>query len=1106
GSGTITLSNRSSNRIRAANAAGDRLTLGVNQVLQGAGQIGAGSALDLVNRGTINANQSTALTISVNAANSVRNEAGGLMQASSSLSTLNLVNVVQNDGTIAANSGNVNASAGFNGSGTARTTGTGVLTVGADSTVGILINDGSAANALTLGTKNITVSVDYTNANAGSGNAFNRRANVSGTGQILAGGDVSQVITGANVSNGNTANATLTIGNVRVGATTFDYQIGNAGSTGPTLRGAIQTSVNGGNLTDARLSGAGVTAGNYNADGPGGSSTNLGVTFTAASAGVLAPLSGQVLNLRSNFDNIADQKLNIVLASGAAAYNAATGSASPSPTVNLGSARVGGTLAQTFTVTNTAPAGAYTEDLNASFIAASGAVSHNGGVISALVAGGSNSSAMSASLDTASAGAKTGSVTIDYQTAGTVGNVSNGLAAASAGTQTITLNGAVYNMAVGSATPGPVSIANQRVGGSNTVALTVGNTAAAGNYSEDLRASFGSSTGAATNNGGVINALLAGGSDGSAMRVGVDTGTAGAKSGTVTLNYQTTGTVNGVSNGLGLTGVGNQVINVSGNVYQAASGQLVGNSWNFGTLQVGQQVSQNLVVKNTASTGAYSEDLNVSFGAAGNSQISGSGSLSGIQAGQTSTGANGTMTVTVTGLTAGALSSGIAVNYESAGKVGGVDNGLGTLAVGSENFAVNGTINAVANVINQASPAWGSTSVNLGAVRVGAASPTASLALTNQATAAPQAALNASIASNGAPVTASGSVSLLAPGASSNALTVGLNTAVAGNYTGGNAGSATVQLVSDASNVGGCAPNCQMTLAPQVISVSGKVYNPAVGQLDTPVLDFGIVRVGDTVSAKNIIVKNMATASALDDTLHASVSGLSGPFTDGGPAAGITAGSSGQITVNLGTAAAGVYSQSGNVQFLSQNADMADVSAGADASVLIQAQINNLANADFDLLSGLGALTDDGNGNYLLDLGNIALGSSGNWMLQLDNDVSGPADWLLGAFDLTGVSDFTSSGWNNLGAGGLAAGQAQGGLSLGFVASALGAVQDQIVFNGWSHNGYGADLAQTRTLTVRANVYDPGNNVPEPGTLALVALGALLARRRCSRGGAGGHA
>jgi hypothetical protein len=161
-----------------------------------------------------------------------------------------------------------------------------------------------------------------------------------GAGQILAGGNAAQAITGAAVTNGNTNNATLTIGNLRVGANTFNYQIGNAGTTGPTLRGAIQTASNGGNITDARLSGSGVTASTTT---PG---TRVATAATWASpspplAGVLAPLSGQVINLRSNFDNIADQKLNIVLAGGAAAYNAAVGNAAPAP-VTVANQRVGG--------------------------------------------------------------------------------------------------------------------------------------------------------------------------------------------------------------------------------------------------------------------------------------------------------------------------------------------------------------------------------------------------------------------------------------------------------------------------------------------------------------------------------------------------------------------------------------------------------------------------------------------------------------------------------------------------------------------------------------------------------------------------------------------
>ncbi len=94
----------------------------------------------------------------------------------------------------------------------------------------------------------------------------------------------------------------------------------------------------------------------------------------------------------------------------------------------------------------------------------------------------------------------------------------------------------------------------------------------------------------------------------------MSTSTSGAKTGSVTLAYQTTGTVAGVSNGLAPASVGTQTVAVSGNVYQAAAGSILTAPFNFGTVQVGQTVSQALTVKNTA-TGAsgFVEDLNASL-------------------------------------------------------------------------------------------------------------------------------------------------------------------------------------------------------------------------------------------------------------------------------------------------------------------------------------------------------------------------------------------------------------------------------------------------------------------------------------------------------------
>jgi hypothetical protein len=456
------------------------------------------------------------------------------------------------------------------------------------------------------------------------------------------------------------------------------------------------------------------------------------------------------------------------------------------------------------------------------------------------------------------------------------------------------------------------------------------------------------------------------------------------------------------------------------------------------------------------------------------------------------------MTVTVLGSTAGALNSAIGVNYFSAGAVGGVSNGLGILAVGSENYAVNGTITAVGNVINQASPLVNTPSINLGAVRVGAAAPSGTVSVTNLATVAPQAALNASIASGGGPVTASGSFNLLNPGATNNtSLLVSLNTGTAGNFTGGNAGAATISFVSDANNVGNCGSNCQLNLASQSVSVQGKVYTQAVGQLATGTVDFGIVRVGDVVGARNIAVNNTAAATALNDTLRANLSGLSGPFSGNGSLSGIGAQGSGNIAVGLNTAGAGVFSQNGTMGFLSQNPDMADISAGLNASVLVKAQVNNLANADFDLLAGIGVLRQFGN-DYVLDLGNIVIGSLINELLRLENDVAGPADALRGMFNLKAADDFVYAGWGPF--VDLGAGSAVGGLSVAVNAANLGQFEDKIVFDGFGYNASDpAGLAQSRNLLIRANIVNASNAVPEPRTTALVLVALLsmgFVRRR----------
>ena len=1333
----------------------------------------------------------------------------------------------------------------------------------ANTTVGTLLHNGNTAASLELGSRTVTVSSDYVNASWGVGNAFDRRANIGITNggaaaRLLASGNANQALSGAGVSNGNTATPTLVVGNVHVGATNFAYNIENTGTSGPSLRGAIQNGANGGNITDARLSGDGVSSSNWGPVAPGGSTTR-DVTVTVSTAGVYTPITSQTVSIVNNFENTRGQLLTISSSAGAAAYNLASAAAvTPSP-VTVANQRIGGTAATQLTVANVAPTGSFTERLNASFGAVAGDASGNGGTVSQLVSGASNASALAARVDTTTAGAKTGTVqvnfasdgtgtsglgvtalasqtltvngnvyqlaagqlntaplnfgtvqvgqvvsrqlsvtnsatgpagfvedlsarfgatsgtgaalisgsgsitglaagatntsalavalntaaagvvngaiAVNYFSAGTVGGVSNGLGelavgsssygvsgtietvavlidqaapvlntasvnlgnvrvgatsptqfvsvtnqattapqaalnASIAGTapitatgsfnllapgatnasalqvgmstanagavngtatvsfvsdasnvggcaptcqldlapQNVSVSGNVFRLATGAVAPAPISFGNVRIGGTAQQVLAVTNASAADGFSERLNAAFGGSTGSTVTTSGTVTQLQAGAAADTTMNLALGTATAGAKSGTVTVSF--------ASDGTGTTGVaasanGTQVLNFSGNVYQLAAGQLNTAPLNFGTVQVGQSVSQQLSITNSATgPSGFVEDLAARFGASSGTSaalISGSGSITGLVAGATDT---STLRVAVDTSAAGSVSGAIAVNYFSAGSVAGVSNGLGELAVGSSSYGVTGSIQAVANVINQAAPVINTPSINLGNVRIGSASPTQFVSLTNQATTAPQAALSASIIGT-APIVASGSVDLLAPGGtSSNALQVGMSTAAAGAVSG----TATVALVSDASNVGGCAPNCQLTLAPsnisvtgavyrfasptitsgsinlaarvgdlapssaiaitnaspdayterlnasagaapsgfttggainglvaggsstaigvslntaaagsysgqvglnfvssgagttgaadaalagQNVAVSGRVYAPAVGQVNTTVVDFGIVHRGDTVAARNVSVTNAAAPAALNDTLRGTLGGAAGPFAASGTLGGVSAGATDTASFNvaLDTTNAGVYSGSATAALASHNADMSDLSLG-NTAVALTAQVNNYAELGLGK-TGSGTLTQVGS-TYTLDFGNLQLGGTNLAAdLGIFNLATGPADLLNGTFSIGSGTGFTLGAFNSF--ADVAAGSSVNGYSIGFGSAGLGSYSQTITISaiGTNASGFAGGLGDT-TLVLRGSVVA----VPEPGTWAMFAAGVLglwVARRRALR-------
>ena len=68
-------------------------------------------------------------------------------------------------------------------------------------------------------------------------------------------------------------------------------------------------------------------------------------------------------------------------------------------------------------------------------------------------------------------------------------------------------------------------------------------------------------------------------------------------------------------------------------------------------------------------------------------------------------------------------------------------------------------------------------------------------------------------------------------------------------------GNVTIGLVSNGAGTSGFG---DAALTDKLVALSGKVYTQAAGQVSTPVIDFGIVRVGDVVSTRNITINNSA--------------------------------------------------------------------------------------------------------------------------------------------------------------------------------------------------------------------------------------------------------
>ncbi|MEO8351288.1 MAG: choice-of-anchor D domain-containing protein, partial [Chthoniobacteraceae bacterium] len=448
----------------------------------------------------------------------------------------------------------------------------------------------------------------------------------------------------------------------------------------------------------------------------------------------------------------------------------------PEP-VNVGNFHLGDPApSQALSIMNNVPNDGFSETLNASIGSPTGGVTVSG-AFTALAPGATNNTSLLVGFNTATVGTKNGTATITLVSNGT-GN--SGLGLTTLPSQTLNLTGAVYRLAqAGAHTPEPVVFTNRHVGDLAQQAITIGNTAANDSFSERLDGTVGAPVGDATA-AGSFSLLAPGAMNSTSLLVGIDTSSAGAKSGSVPIALTSDGA--GTS-GLGLTPLAAQTVNVSGNVFRLAQpAQPAGSAVNLGIIHVGETAQANVIVMNAAANDGYSEALNASFSAASGA-ANGSGAFSQLAPGDSSS----VLAVSIEGSTAGNKTGSAFFNMVSDGTG---TSGLGTTNLGSVEFMVSAQVNNFAQPIylfdSGAATLTGSGNaftLDFGTVQLGAAMPQAQLSLNNGA-AGPADSLAGTFLANAPAFTLAGFVpfSGVAAGQSLAPLSIGLGTGQIGSF------------------------------------------------------------------------------------------------------------------------------------------------------------------------------------------------------------------------------------------------------------------------------------------------------------------------------------
>jgi autotransporter-associated beta strand protein len=545
-------------------------------------------------------------------------------------------------------------------------------------------------------------------------------------------------------------------------------------------------------------------------------------------------------------------------------------------TLNLGSVRVGGLFAaQTLDVANTAQTGdAFSEKLNASLVASGSGLTS--GSVSLLAAGSVSAGALSFGFDpntAMEAGLKSGTAVVSFVTDG---DGTSQLGTLGVGSQSVRLTGKVFRTASGTLTGGTsVTLAAVREGGtfvSGTVAVR--NTAAADGYSEKLNVRLSGASGDASIATGSLNLLAAGSANASTLRVtlgGTATVTAGAKSGTVGLQYLSDG--QGTS-GLAALDLNAETLSISGNVYRLATGSFstgtLASTVSLGNIRAGGAVANTAITfYNTASDDGFSDLLRVSTTGTGGFGATGSGSLA------LSGGSNALVSIGYTGATTvGGAKNGVLTFAQSS--VGQAGTGLANVALSSSTLSVTANVfRMAAGTLSQGGTTFANNgTLRLTGIREGGTFATTLVDIRNVAVAdAFSEKLNAVLAGTQGFAEGSGSASaLVAGGTSAGALRLGLGSNVF-STAGVQTGAVTIAYETDGA---GTSELGTLAAGSQTLQLSGTVYRLATGTLNSGTLTLASTRVGSVFASGGVSVANASSGDGYSEKLKATLGSAGG--------------------------------------------------------------------------------------------------------------------------------------------------------------------------------------------------------------------------------------